>query len=71
MKFNPSFTYTSAIRKVTFSQLLIKQAVGEILLSAKVTCKLKILLIIVTVGVEALLSENRLLDASVKEVCCL
>jgi hypothetical protein len=46
-----------------------QSATKKNLLSTNVTYKIKILFIIVTVGIEELLSENKFLDVCVKEVC--
>jgi hypothetical protein len=67
-----SVNHTRAIQKVTSSELLRKHAIGEnkFYYIPKYTYILKLLLNIVTAGIEALVvSGNKFLYVCVKEVC--
>jgi hypothetical protein len=68
-----SASYTRTIQNVTSGELLTKHAMRkEIILYKKNTYILKLLLNVVTAGIEALvISGNKFLYANVKEVCYL
>jgi hypothetical protein len=59
-----------AVWKVTFIEMLTKQAMRKTILYTKNTYILKLVLNVVTTGIEALvLSGNKFMYACVKEVC--
>jgi hypothetical protein len=60
---------TRAIRKVTSGELLTKQAMRKNVIIYRNMYILKLLLNVVTAGIDALVSENKVLYACVKEVC--
>jgi hypothetical protein len=64
-----SLGYARAIQKVTFGELLTKQATRKKMLHPNNTYVLKLLLNVVTAGIKALVvSQNKSLYACVKEV---
>jgi hypothetical protein len=64
--------YESHSKKVTPSELLTKQAMRKMYyIQKKNTYILKLLLNVVTAGIEGLVSGNKFLYACVKEVCLL
>jgi hypothetical protein len=67
------YCYTRAIRKVTSGELLAKQAMKrKLIIYKKSKYILKLLLNVVTAGIEALaIFGNKFLYACVKVVCCL
>jgi hypothetical protein len=59
---------TRAIQKITSGELLAKQEMRKILLYTENTYIHKLLLNVVTTGIEALVSWNKFLYAFVKEI---